>query len=212
MDSPAPSQPATTSRAAQFTLALGLALLLGLLLYRGYGNSLGMRPTDAVAVVAGFDVNSAERSDFEQIPGVGPKLAQAIVDHRGEKGRFQSLEQLRDVKGIGPATFDKVRPYLRVEPLPEPRDSFDADPPILERKKSAPAPTAARSGKLQPGDPAIDINAASLDEVMRLPGIGRVTAQAIVAGRPYHSLADLDKVKGIGPKTLEKLRPFVKWN
>jgi competence protein ComEA len=65
---------------------------------------------------------------------------------------------------------------------------------------------------LQPGDPPIDINAASLDEVMRLPGIGRVTAQAIVAGRPYRSLADLDRVKGIGPKTLEKLRPFVKWD
>ncbi|HEY2909759.1 MAG TPA: helix-hairpin-helix domain-containing protein [Gemmataceae bacterium] len=211
MDSPAPSPPATTSRAAQFALAVGLALLLGLLLYRGYGNSLGMRPTDAVSVVAGFDVNSAERSDFEQIPGVGPKLAQAIVDRRGEKGRFQSLEQLRDVKGIGPATFDKVRPYLRVEPLPESRDPLDADPPILERKKAPPV-TAPRSGKLQPGDPPIDINAAPIDDVMRLPGVGRVTAQAIVAGRPYRSLSDLDKVKGIGPKTLEKLRPFVKWD
>ena len=209
MASPASSPPATTSRAAQLALALGLALLLGLLLVRGYGNSLGMRPTDAVA--ARFDVNSAERSDFEQIPGVGPKLAQAIVDHRGEKGRFQSLEQLRAVKGIGPATFDKVRPYLRVEPLPESRDPLDADPPILERKKAPPV-TGPRSGKLRPGDPPIDINAASLDEVMRLPGIGRVTAQAIVAGRPYRSLADLDRVKGIGPKTLEKLRPFVKWD
>src|SRR6185437_2660841 len=111
MASPASSPPATTSRAAQFALALGIALLLGLLLFRGYGNSLGMRPTDAVA--ARFDVNSAERSDFEQIPGVGPKLAQAIVDHRGEKGRFHSLEQLRDVKGIGPETLEKLRPFVK---------------------------------------------------------------------------------------------------
>ena len=47
---------------------------------------------------------------------------------------------------------------------------------------------------------------------MRLPGIGPVTAQAIIASRtatPFQNLNDLDKVKGIGPKTLEKLRPFV---
>jgi competence protein ComEA len=47
---------------------------------------------------------------------------------------------------------------------------------------------------------------------MRIPGVGPVTAQNIVAARaerPFSSVADLDRVKGIGPKTLEKLRPFV---
>jgi competence protein ComEA len=55
----------------------------------------------------------------------------------------------------------------------------------------------------------VNVNTASADELMRLPGVGAVTANAIVAGRPYRSAAELDRVRGIGPKTLEKLRPFV---
>jgi competence protein ComEA len=181
-------------------------LLLGLLLYRGYGTGLGMRPTETVSVR--FDLNRAERSDLEQIPGVGPKLAQAIVDHRSEKGQFKSLDQLRDVKGVGPATFDKVRPFLRADPLPKPTD--DLEPvPVLERKKPA-APPVANGRKLQPGDPPINVNTATLEQLLMLPDVGPVTAQAIVAARPIKSVNDLDRVKGIGPKRMEKLKPFVK--
>jgi competence protein ComEA len=213
---PAPVADPGSPRAAQVALAVCIVLLVGLLAYRGYGNRLGARPTEAVA--ARVDLNRAERTDFEQIPGVGPKLAQAIVDHRGEKGRFQSVEQLRGVKGVGPATFDKVRPFLRVDPAPAQSPS-DLDPPILERKKPAeaekrPAPSRpANSRKLQPGDPPINVNTASFEQLLQLPDVGPATAQAIIAARtqkPFVTFNDLDRVKGIGPKKLEKLRPFVK--
>ena len=185
-------------------------LLLALLAYRGYGQKLSTRPTETVSVR--FDLNRAERSDFEQIPGVGPKLAQAIVEHRGEKGHFRSLDQLRDVKGVGPATFDKVRPFLRVEPIPTPQSEFDPVP-VLERKKpSEPAPVRmSNSRKLQPGDPPINVNVASIEQLLQLPDVGSVTAQSLIAARPIKSLSDLDRVKGIGTKRLEKLRPFVKF-
>ena len=213
---PATAGPPPATRSAQVALAAFLVLLLGLLAFRGYGAGLGARPTETAS--ARFDLNRADRSELEQIPGVGSGLAQAIVDHRGERGRFQSLDQLRDVKGIGPATFDKVRPYLRVEPSPNPSSS-DLDPPILERKK--PVETGARrpvgrpisSRKLQPGDPPVDVNTASVEQLMQLPDIGPITAQAIVAARaetPFRSINDLDRVKGIGRKKLDKLRPFVK--
>lgn len=68
------------------------------------------------------------------------------------------------------------------------------------------------SRKIQPGEPPINVNTATADELMRLPGIGPVTAQNIIASRsvaPFQTVNDLDKVKGIGPKTLEKLRPYV---
>jgi competence protein ComEA len=58
----------------------------------------------------------------------------------------------------------------------------------------------------------VNVNTASSEELQRLPAVGPVTAQNILAARadrPFRSLADLDRVKGIGPKTLEKLRPFV---
>ena len=69
-------------------------------------------------------------------------------------------------------------------------------------------PPADRN-KLQPGDPPIDVNAASADELQRIPHVGPVTAAAIVAGRPFRTVDELDRVRGIGPKTLAKLRPFV---
>lgn len=193
-------------RSAQFALALGVALFLALLLYRGYGAGLGTRPTETVSVR--FDLNRADRSDLEQIPGVGPKLAQAIVDHRSEKGQFRSLEQLRDVKGVGPAIFDKVRPFLRVDPLPKAEDELDPVP-VLERKKPV-APPVANGRKLQSGDTPINVNTATLEQLLMLPDVGPVTAQAIVAARPIKSVNDLDRVKGIGPKRMEKLKPFVK--
>lgn len=201
MNSPPPTP---LPRSAQFALAGCVLLLLGLLLYRGYGTGIGLRPTESASLR--FDLNRAERTDLEQIPGVGPKLAQAIVDHRSEKGQFHTLDQLRDVKGIGPATFDKVRAYLRVDPLP-PNDPILDPVPVLERKKP-PASTPGR--KLQPGDPPVNVNTASLEQLQMLPDVGPVTAQAILDARPFRSVNDLDRVKGIGPKKLDKMRPFVR--
>jgi competence protein ComEA len=162
---------------------------------------------------------------LEQVPGIGPSLAKAIEDHRAKKGPFKSIEELRQVKGIGPATFEKVVPYLQIDPasLPPtepqspPSDSSSAEPLVLERKSTptAPPPAPKASGnakKIQPGDPPIDVNAAALEELTRLPGIGPTTAKHIIDARsehPFKTLADLDKVKGIGPKTLEKIRPFI---
>ena len=77
----------------------------------------------------------------------------------------------------------------------------------------APYPRSGGAGnKLQPGDAPIDVNAAGIAELMRIPGVGPVTAQNIVnarAEKPFASVADLRRVKGIGAKTLEKLQPFV---
>ena len=61
----------------------------------------------------------------------------------------------------------------------------------------------------RPPDSKININTASEKELQILPGIGPVTAQRIVEGRPYLTANDLTRVKGIGPKTLEKLTPLI---
>jgi len=53
-----------------------------------------------------------------------------------------------------------------------------------------------------------DLNTAGKEELMSINGIGPVLSARIIAGRPYRSVDDLLKVKGIGPKRLENIRPY----
>lgn len=55
------------------------------------------------------NINTAGTTELEALHGIGPALAQAIVDHRNEHGPFTSIEQLTDVRGIGQAKLDGVR-------------------------------------------------------------------------------------------------------
>lgn len=66
------------------------------------------------ASVAGalISINSADQVALETIPGIGPVKAQAIIAYRDQAGGFSSLEQLLDVTGIGPATFETIRPFV----------------------------------------------------------------------------------------------------
>ncbi|MBN9522549.1 ComEA family DNA-binding protein [bacterium] len=210
---PAPGSPPPDRRAAQLALAAFAAVLLGLLAVRGYGTRLAARPTEPVSPAASVDLNRADRAELEQLPGVGPKLAAAIDTHRRDRGGFRSVDDLRSVPGVGPVMVDRLRPLVKVE---TPAAVVPVGDPELPPRVRAQAPKdepkarpPADRNKLQPGDPPIDVNAASADELQRIPHVGPVTAAAIVAGRPFRTVDELDRVRGIGPKTLAKLRPFV---
>lgn len=62
-----------------------------------------------------IDVNSASAAELEELPGIGPALAEAIIQYREEHGSFESIEELDQVPGIGPAKIEAVRPYIRLE-------------------------------------------------------------------------------------------------
>jgi competence ComEA-like helix-hairpin-helix protein len=68
---------------------------------------------------------------------------------------------------------------------------------------------AAQPPQSGPLLPRIDINNAPRETVETLPGVGPKLAQEIITGRPYKTIDELDKVKGIGPKKLQQLRPRV---
>ena len=60
------------------------------------------------------DLNHATASDLEALPGIGPKLAQRVIEHRTTRGPFTKVEDLRQVKGIGRKKFDRLRPHVLV--------------------------------------------------------------------------------------------------
>ena len=63
-----------------------------------------------------LDLNSASAADLEGLPGIGASLAERIVEYRTANGPFKSIEDLRNVKGIGPALFAKIAPLVSVGP------------------------------------------------------------------------------------------------
>ena len=61
-----------------------------------------------------LDLNRADATDFESLPGIGPVLAQRVIDYRTTVGRFQRIDDLRAVKGIGPKIFERIKPLVTV--------------------------------------------------------------------------------------------------
>ena len=212
MDPPPPVPiPAPPARSPErLALTVGVVVLLGLLLYRGYGSSYRVDPSRQSSPALPLDVNAADRTELLQVPGVGPTMADAILSHRTTFGPFQSLDELDSVRGIGGKTLVKLRPWLTVEAKTEAKP---VAPQVekLERKLAAPPAVPAQSTKLAAGQ-QIDINTASVAELQGLPGIGPKLAERIVEARnqkPFASIEDLRRVGGIGAKTLEKLRPHL---
>lgn len=61
-----------------------------------------------------IDMNEATWVEWMQLPGIGKTLAQRIIEHRETHGPFQSVDDLDEIRGIGPKTIEKLRPWLIV--------------------------------------------------------------------------------------------------
>ena len=77
----------------------------------GTGGGAVGSATSAAGIV---DINSATLSDLDALPGVGPSTAQAIIDYRIANGPYASVDDLLNVRGIGPSKLAAMRARVRV--------------------------------------------------------------------------------------------------
>lgn len=61
------------------------------------------------------NINVADETQLTTLPGIGPAKAKAIIAHRAEQGKFQSIEGLKDVTGIGDKTFEQLKDLIDIK-------------------------------------------------------------------------------------------------
>lgn len=203
---PAAPADAPVPRRTQYAALVLTLAVTGLIGWRWWSDHFGTRPTELHRdPTHRIDLNRASRAELMQVPGVGPQLADRIVAERDGRGRFNRVEDLADVHGIGDATLNRMRPWVTVGP----GEALPSEPDRLVRK---PAGRVHKVLKPHTSEQLLNLNTATEAELDKLPGIGPVLAARIVAERekrPFETVEDLRRVSGIGPKKLDAIRDLV---
>jgi competence protein ComEA len=69
-------------------------------------------------LLAAVNINTATVDELKSLPGVGPAKAAAIVEYRSRNGNFKSVEELKQVKGIGDGIFNKLKDEATISAVP----------------------------------------------------------------------------------------------
>lgn len=177
-----------------------------------------------------YDLNLATAEQLEAIDGIGSALAQRIVSYRNEHGRFNSIEELLNVKGIGKAKLAAIRNSLYVEFVAEYYTSFSAldssaattseftqTVPAALEESTVPkviylSDDESFNAEQQKNTFPIELNSATKEELTRIDGVGEALAQRIVDyahEKGFYSVEDLMNVSGIGEYKYNALKQYV---
>ncbi len=90
-------------------LALSLLVLFGLMVFNpGYAQNQPKAGTGKI------NINTASAAELQNLPRIGPKVAQRIVDYRTQNGPFKKIEDIMKVRGIGEKVFDQIKDLITV--------------------------------------------------------------------------------------------------
>lgn len=81
---------------------------------RGEVVPAGADATSAGPTSTKVDINTATAAELDKLPGIGPATAEAIIRYRETRGRFRSVTELLEVRGIGEAKLEQLRPLVKV--------------------------------------------------------------------------------------------------
>ena len=95
----------------RFFLILLILILIGFATYIPFAGIEGKRETGAVEMR--IDLNEAEEAELSLLPGVGPTLAKRIIQYRSENGKFNTIDEIQKINGIGEKKSAKIIPYLK---------------------------------------------------------------------------------------------------
>jgi competence protein ComEA len=117
------AEPAPPSRLLRRTdqVAIAVTALFALAMISGYwfsqaklrGRLIDIDRTARLTAAFLVDINSADWPELIQLPGMGETLAKRIIEWRTMHGRFATIDQLRQVSGVGPKRLESWRPYIR---------------------------------------------------------------------------------------------------
>lgn len=79
-----------------------------------FTSQTGVKPSGTATVTGLVNINTADQSQLDTLPGVGPSLAQRIIQYREINGPFKAIEDLKDVSGIGDKNFEKLKDRITV--------------------------------------------------------------------------------------------------
>lgn len=147
------------------------------------------REVESCVNSVGVDVNMASSSLLAHVAGIGPKLAERIVEHRDARGRFESRQQLLDVPKLGRKVFEQAAGFLRIRDGIQPLDNSAVHPesyPVVE-KMAAKVKVAVRqlvgnaalAGQLDARD--------FVDERCGLPTVKDILTELVKPGRDPRS-------------------------
>lgn len=141
-----------------------------------------------------IDLQTADAKVLTSVPGIGIKKATDIVEFRQKNG-FHSKSDLMKIKGIGKKTYKKIEAYF----IDFGYDKDEGGDEYLAKKDK---------------NKKIDINKATYDELISIKGIGPKKANDIIAlrkslGGKFKNINELTQIKGIGKKTVEKLKKYI---
>ena len=166
---------------------------------RALGRSATPRVYAMVTTAAGEDLASLlVKSGLARARGVGREMPDGT-------SRDEQTERLCDMQDA--AMLKRVGVWAEANPerLAELRAAERAEERELDAFMGRQAAPVAAGTAPQP----LDVNRATREQLAAIPGMRTEWIDAIIAGRPHARIEDLLRVKGIGPKTLEKLRPYV---